>query len=183
MAMKKLLLSVIGSVTIVILLLSLFSLNKTNQELEESLSKTEQQLKTVEQTINQDAKLSDSVENQNKLSLIEESIRTYLNYDNDTYLTRFDKLQNKATRETIQKLKELSSTDPPLLDVKNQLTEMAIYLDSTNEMAFLVQLTTEYSLDHEVVSTLPQLYQVTLIENNGDYRINQLTNIGLTVTN
>lgn len=183
MAMKKLLLSVIGSVTIVILLLSLFSLNKTNQELEENLSKTEQQLKTVEQTINQDAKFNTSVENKKKLKVIEETLSTYLNYDNDTYLTRFDNLQNKATRETIQKLKELSSTDPPRLDVKNQLTEMTIYLHPTNEMAFLVQLTTEYSLDHKVVSTLPQLYQVTLIENNGDYRVNQLTNLSLTVTN
>ncbi|MER2011710.1 MAG: hypothetical protein ABS881_05020, partial [Psychrobacter alimentarius] len=39
----------------------------------------------------------------------------------------------------------------------------------------LVQLTTEYSLDHEVVSTLPQLYQVTLIETDGEYKISQLT--------
>lgn len=44
----------------------------------------------------------------------------------------------------------------------------------------MVQLTTEYSLDHEVVSSLSQLYQVALVENNGEYKIRQLTNIGLT---
>lgn len=181
--MKKLLLLVTGSMTLLILIVSLFSLNKTNQALESKLSKTENNLKTIEQLINQDAKFTDTVANQNKLTVIEEGLRTYLDYDNATYLTRFDHLKNKATDETIQRLKELSSTDPPLLDVKNQLSDLTIYLHPTEELIFLVQLTTEYSLDHEVVSRLPQLYQVTLIESNGEYQISQLTNLGLTATN
>ncbi|WP_034536337.1 hypothetical protein [Carnobacterium inhibens] len=181
--MKKLLLTVTGSVTVLILFVSLFSLNQTNQTLENKLSKTENDLKTMEKLIKQDTQFNDTVANQKKLTVIEEGLRTYLDYDNDTYLTRFEHLQNKATRETIQYLKELSSEEPPLLDIKNQLTELTIYLHPTDELTFLVQLTTEYSLDHEVVSTLPQLYQVTLIETNGEYKINQLINLGLTVTN
>lgn len=181
--MKKLLLTVTGTVTVLILIVSLFSLNQTNQALESKLSKTENDLKTMEQLINQEDKFTDTVANQKKLTVIEEGLRTYLDYDNDTYLTRFDHLQNKATDETIQRLKELSSTDPPLLDVKNQLTELTIYLHPTDELTFLVQLTTEYSLDHEMVSRLPQLYQVTLIETNGEYHISQLTNLDLTATN
>ena len=181
--MKKLLLMVTGSVTVLILIVSLFSLNQTNQTLESKLSKAEEELKTMDQLIKQDTKFIDTVENQKKLTVIEEGLRTYLDYDNDTYLTRFDHLKNKATDETIQRLKELSSTDPPFLDVKNQLTELIIYLHPTDQLIFLVQLTTEYSLDHEVVSTLPQLYQVTLIETDGEYKISQLTNLGLTATN
>ena len=181
--MKKLLLMVTGSVTVLILIVSLFSLNQTNQTLESKLSKAEEELKTMDQLIKQDTKFTDTVANQKKLTVIEEGLRTYLDYDNDTYLTRFEHLQNKATRETIQYLKELSSEEPPVLEIKNRLTELTIYLHPTDDLIFLVQLTTEYSLDHEVVSTLPQLYQVTLIETNGEYKISQLTNLGLTATN
>ncbi|AGY82960.1 hypothetical protein [Carnobacterium inhibens] len=181
--MKKLLLTVTGTVTVLILIVSLFSLNQTNQALESKLSKKENELKTMEQLINQEDKFTDTVANQKKLTVIEEGLRTYLDYDNDTYLTRFEHLQNKATDETIQRLKELSSTDPPLLDVNNQVMELTIYLHPTEELIFLVQLTTEYSLDHEVVSHLPQLYQVTLIETNEEYHISQLTNLGLIATN
>ncbi|MGX7388846.1 hypothetical protein ACWOF5_11520 [Carnobacterium divergens] len=172
-----------GSVTVLILIISLFSLNQTNQTLEKKLSKTENDLKKLEHLIKQDTQFNDIVANQKKLTVIEDGLRTYLDYDNDTYLTRFEHLQNKATRETIQYLKELSSEEPPVLEVKNRLLELTIYLHPTEELSFLVQLTTEYSLDHEVVSTLPQLYQVTLIETDGEYKISQLTNLGLTATN
>ena len=181
--MKKLLLMVTGSVTVLILIVSLFSLNQTNQTLESKLSKAEEELKMMDQLIKQDTKFTDTVANQKKLTVIEEGLRTYLDYDNDTYLTRFDHLKNKATRETIQYLKELSSEETPVLEVNNRLLELTIYLHPTEELSFLVQLTTEYSLDNEVVSTLPQLYQVTLIETNGEYKISQLTNLGLTATN
>lgn len=96
--MKKLLLTVTGTVTVLILIVSLFSLNQTNRALESKLSKTEKELKTMEQLINQEDKFTDTVANQKKLTVIEEGLRTYLDYDNDTYLTRFDHLKKQGYR-------------------------------------------------------------------------------------
>ena len=69
--MKKLLLTVTGSVTVLILFVSLFSLNQTNQTLENKLSKAENDLKTMEQLIKQDTQFNDTVANQKKLTVIE----------------------------------------------------------------------------------------------------------------
>jgi len=130
----------------------------------------------VQETNNNDNN-NDNSQNQElkeKSTFITEAFATLLNYNNETYNERSSALQEYFTAETIQQTVGYEHIDTEV-SFNSQSSNNQIYKalgNETNEYILITDVV--FEVDDVVTTDITNIYEFQLIENDGQYRIDNL---------
>jgi hypothetical protein len=103
------------------------------------------------------------------------------NYDNKTYVTRFQQVKNEMTPNVLAKFEGTAgSLKSPPMPVKSTVKNLDIYLTSNAPTSAhaLVDLTTSYAVDHAALAPHTQIFQLSLSKDSGQWKITNATILG-----
>lgn len=113
-----------------------------------------------------------------EVQFVKEAFSVYLNYDNESYVTRFNEMSNFVELNVLNKLKGASSLAAPVVKMKHELEEVQVYMNPAVPHTFLVYTTTNYYLDGALVNHGSQLYEVQVLRDEERYVIGEFKVIG-----
>ena len=171
---------IIGVLGLIVLLLagSVFILQRDNHELKATVQKKQETLDTLKRKVKDEKAVSGLNVTSKEVAFVEQMFTTYLTYDNDSYVTRFNTLSNYVQSDVLNKLKGASSLDPPAVEMKNEVAHLQLYVNPEKPHTFLVYTTTNYFLDGALVSEGSQLYEVDVLKEDEQFIIGNLKVIG-----
>lgn len=157
---------------------SLYVVSADKKALHEQLHNTKQQLQTITAEKEQLETVTTLNVTGEEIQFVEQVFQLYLNYDNETYVTRFQDLSNYVELDVLNKLKGAASLEPPVIAMKNEVEDVQVYMSATSPHTFLVYTTTNYFLDNVLVNHGSQLYEVEVLKDNGQYIIGEVKVLG-----
>lgn len=171
---------VIGILGLIILILagSLFVLVGDKQALKEKIGQKNDELAALALKNEELSAVTGLQVTGEELAFVEEAFHVYLNYDNDSYVTRFQELSNLVALDVLNKLKGASSLSPPVVTMKNEVEDVQIYLNPKAPHTFLVYTTTNYFLDGALVNHGSQLYEVQVLKEQEQFILGEFKVIG-----
>ena len=171
---------VIGILLVAVFILagSVFVLSGDKSTLENTVGEKEEKIQALKGKVDELSVMTGLQVTGEEVQFIEQAFHVYLNYDNESYVTRFEELSNLVKVDVLNKLKGASSLAPPVVDMKNELESVQVYVNPSTPHTFLVYTTTNYFLDDALVNHGSQLYEVSVLQNNGEFLIGDITVIG-----
>ena len=171
---------VIGILLVAVFILagSVFVLSGDKSTLEDRVGKKDQKIQALKGKVEELSAVTGLQVTGEEVQFVEQAFHMYLNYDNESYVTRFDELSNLVKVDVLNKLKGASSLAPPVVDMKNELESVHVYMNPSTPHTFLVYTTTNYFLDDALVNHGSQLYEVSVLQNNGQFLIGDIKVIG-----
>ncbi|MCL6539809.1 MAG: hypothetical protein K6T87_04335 [Roseiflexus sp.] len=103
------------------------------------------------------------------------------NYDNKTYVTRFQQVKDEMTPNVFAKFEGTAgSLKSPPMPVKSMVKKLDIYLTSNTPTSAhaLVDLTTSYAVGHAALAPHTQIFQLSLSKDSGQWKITNATVLG-----
>lgn len=113
-------------------------------------------------------------------SFVNDTFTTLFNYDNKTYVARFDKVRNRLSESVVSKLGSSGQTENTQIEFKNKVKAMEVYLTAVKKdtAKSLVNLETEYSIGTSKFPRKNQMFEVTVIRDGDKWVINKLEFMG-----
>lgn len=157
---------------------SVFVLISDKQDLKDTIDKKNAKIESLKSEVEELSAVTGLQVTGEEVQFVERAFTTYLTYDNDSYVTRFNELSNFVQLDVLNKLKGASSLAPPVVDMKNEVESIQVYMNPSKPHTFLVYTTTNYFLDGALVNHGSQLYEVTVLKDNKQFIISELKVIG-----
>lgn len=170
----------IGILSLAVLILagSLFTVSGDKHALKETIERKNEEIEGLALENDTLSAVTGLQVTSEEVSFVEEAFHVYLNYDNESYVTRFQVLSNFVELDVLNKLKGASSLSPPVVAMKNEVENVQIYLNPRAPHTFLVYTTTNYFLDRALVNHGSQLYEVQVFKEQEQFIIGELKVIG-----
>jgi hypothetical protein len=113
-------------------------------------------------------------------SFVDGTFTTLFNYDNKTYVSRFDTLKDRLAKSVISKLKASGEMESPQIEFKNQVIASEVYLTAIDhdQAKALVNLETEYSVGGSKFPRRNEMYEVTVVKDGDKWLIEKLELMG-----
>ncbi|MBE1557120.1 hypothetical protein [Sporosarcina limicola] len=165
-------------VAVLILAGSVFVLSGEKSTLKDTVGQKDQKIQALKGKVDELSAVTGLQVTGEEVRFIEQTFHVYLNYDNESYVTRFEELSNLVKVDVLNKLKGASSLAPPVVAMKNELESVQVYINPSTPHTFLVYTTTSYFLDGALVNHGSQLYEVSVLQNNGQFLIGDIKVIG-----
>lgn len=171
---------VIGILLVAVFILagSVFVLLGDKLALQDKIEKKEQKVEALNEKVDELSVVTGLQVTGEEVQFIEQMFQVYLNYDNESYVTRFEGLSSLVKVDVLNKLKGASSLASPVVDMKNELESVQVYVNPSTPHTFLVYTTTNYFLDDALVNHGSQLYEVSVLQNNGQFLIGDIKVLG-----
>ena len=157
---------------------SVFVLSGDKSKLQDTVGKKDQKIQALKGKVDELSAVTGLQVTGEEVQFVEQAFHVYLNYDNESYVTRFDELSNLVKVDVLNKLKGASSLAPPAVDMKNELESVKVYMNPSAPHTFLVYTTTNYFLDDALVNHGSQLYEVSVLKDNSQFLIGDIKVIG-----
>jgi len=157
---------------------SIFALSNDKKALKETIERKNGELEALTLKNEELSAVTGLKVTGEEVAFVEKAFRVYLNYDNDSYVTRFNELSNFVELDVLNKLKGASSLSPPVVAMKNEVEDVQIYLNPKEPHTFLVYTTTNYFLDGALVNHGSQLYEVQVLKEQQQFILGEFKVIG-----
>lgn len=157
---------------------SVFVLMGDKQALKDTIEKKNIEIEGLKNEVEELSAVTGFQVTGEEVQFVERAFTTYLNYDNNSYVTRFNEMSNFVKLDVLNKLKGASSLAPPVVDMRNEVESIQVYMNPTKPHTFLVYTTTNYFLDGALVNHGSQLYEVSVLRDNEQFIIGDLKVIG-----
>lgn len=164
-------------IVVLLSILSLLTLTACNDETNGENGTTENEItETVNSTNDNNVNVENAhtLEQEEQSKFINEAFQRLLNYDNTTYNERSNALQDYFTAETIQQTVGYEHIDTDI-NFNSQSSNNQIYKalgNETNEYILITDVV--FEVEDVVTTDIRNIYEFQLIENKGQYRIDNL---------
>lgn len=137
---------------------------------EESASNSSSETTTSQTNNSSSVKAKEQEETEKKTQFIAEAFSTLLNYDNDTYNERNSKIDQYFTQETLDGLIGYEHLDDTTQYVSTiEITDY--YQNVGDNNRFVLTADTTFQVDENQPTELTNIYEIQLIEKDGQYLI------------
>jgi len=143
----------------------------SNQEQEEANQSEEQAEETENTDTAQAQEMNQAIERQ--VQFIQEGFDTLLNYNNDTYDQRNKDIGNYFTVEAVEAMTGYERIDPQV-SFESSTTNEKIYQSLQSDHGFIYIADVSFQVEDNPTTPVRNIYEFEMIENNGDYRIDNV---------
>lgn len=164
-------------ITILLGVLTLFTLTACNNEADEENNTVEQETTENINSSNDNnvnAENSHSIEQEEQAQFISEAFHTLLDYDNTTYDERTQKATEYFTKDTLLALTNTEHVDTAITFTSTS-ENYELYQGVGNQSNyFILVLDTSFQVEENPSTDLTNIYEFELVEHQGQYRIDKL---------
>lgn len=171
--MKQLIIAIL-SAAVLFFALAFFNQTWKVSQLNKELSSTQHELqKTKQKASNQKDYIQSYMLDEKSIevtSFLEDTFTKFFNYDNRTYIKRFDVLSGRASKDVINMLKGgISEKTAPKISFYNETKDLQVYVSKSIKDGNMSALMTVDSVYHANSNDFERndLYRITLTEKNG----------------
>ncbi|MEE1130243.1 MAG: hypothetical protein UHX00_01295 [Caryophanon sp.] len=169
---------VIGIVALAISIVSNYFLAQQNETLKQAATTHDEEIEVLEQTLADVEAMSSLNVSVEEIDRLHAFFEAYLQYNNDTYTTRFQEMARYANQRVIEKLQGAAVLDTPIVPVENELVSMEVYISPNKPHEFFVYTKTNYYANGVAITNTNMLFEVEIEQENHTWTIRDIRNKG-----
>lgn len=158
--------------------MSNYFLAQQNEDLKQQQAQHDDEVATLEATLTELQNMSSLNVSVEEIDRVHAFFDAYLQYNNDTYTTRFQEMARYASEAVVEKLQGAAVLETPIVPVENELISTDIYISPNNPHEFFVYTKTNYYANGVAITNTNMLFEVEVEQVDQMWMIRAIRNKG-----
>lgn len=172
--MKQKIIIIVESAFLLLAIISLIGLYQDNKSKEVEIQENKETIETLNANLDVQNNANDTENVSDKIDYINNAFSLYLNYETDTYVSRFEEMKNYFSPSVLEKLTGASGTEKPQMAIESSISNYATYINPLENNSFVFVTDINYQVEDNEPTTFYNVYLVNLAEENGETLIDNV---------